>query len=212
MSPRAQSLLNSQVIDVRGVASSSVGPCSSGEHNDHRNDSDDDDDDDDDDSDDGFGDMCTSVDDVDLDAAITEGIRVAHPSAIWIAALHKNIRAINNSYLRDFVRKEKKVYRVVANHVGTKVNVPPPDAETQNRLYQVQGCEKGGIRQLHVTHLDLCVGTRVRLTENTCVEAGLFNGAMGTVMGFVYAKADPTQVAKPLPYLLSSLVFSKLNI
>ena len=132
MSPRAQSLLNSRVIDVRGVASSSVGPCSSDEHNDHRNDSDNDDDDDD--NDDGYGDMCTGVADIDLDAAITEGIRVAHPSAIWIAALHKNIRAINNSYLRDFVRKGKKVIRVVANHVGTKLNVPPPDAETQNRL------------------------------------------------------------------------------
>ncbi len=42
-------------------------------------------------------------------------------------------------------------------------------------------------------HMELCVGARVLLTDNLWVEAGLMNGALGTVKGFVWPEGgDPT--------------------
>ena len=162
-----QSLLNSRVIDVRHI--SKQGPIDADEEDDDEED----------------------VDDLDLESAISEGIRLAHPNAIWVASTHKQIKKINTSYLQDFVKKGKKVYRVVANHVGSNMHIPPPDPATQKHLYSVKGDDKGGSEELHLTHMDLCVGSRVRITENIFVEGGLFNGAMGTVKGFVYRKGEP---------------------
>ena len=50
--------------------------------------------------------------------------------------------------------------------------------------------------------MDLSVGTRVRITENICVEVGIFNGAMGTIKGIVYTKGEPpSQVNKHATYI-----------
>ena len=51
--------------------------------------------------------------------------------------------------------------------------------------------------------LMLCEGARVLLTHNLWVEAGLTNGALGTVVGFVWPEGgDPhsSDVAKKAPY------------
>ena len=39
--------------------------------------------------------------------------------------------------------------------------------------------------------MDLAIGTRVRIIGNLCVQLGLYNGAMGTVWGFVYEGSAP---------------------
>jgi hypothetical protein len=39
--------------------------------------------------------------------------------------------------------------------------------------------------------LDLAIGSRVRLTRNLCVAAGLVNGAQGTVESFVFKTKVP---------------------
>jgi hypothetical protein len=46
-----------------------------------------------------------------------------------------------------------------------------------------------------MTHIDLCIGTRVRLIRQISVELGLYNGAMGTVYGFVYKGSGPDKVS-----------------
>jgi len=49
------------------------------------------------------------------------------------------------------------------------------------------------------SHMELCVGARVLLTNNLWVQAGLMNGAMGTVRGFVWPKgAEPGSKEKKL--------------
>jgi len=50
-----------------------------------------------------------------------------------------------------------------------------------------------------VTHMDLCIGSRVRCTHNLWVEGGLFNGQMGTVIGFVFKGSGPLTDEEYLP-------------
>jgi hypothetical protein len=190
-----QTLLNSRVIDVPHIDNHIVTRRSTVTILD-----------DDDDDDDGGGD--DDVDNVDLESAISEGIRTAHPNAIWVVSTHNQIKKINSAYLQDFVDRGKTVYRVIANHVGNNIRVPPANAVMQKHLYSVKGSDKGGIKDLHLTHMDLCVGTRVRITENICVEAGIFNGAMGTIKGFVYTKGEPpSQVNTHAIYIYSVFLF-----
>jgi hypothetical protein len=50
-----------------------------------------------------------------------------------------------------------------------------------------------------VTHMDLVIGSRVRITHNLHVEGGLYNGQMGTVYGFVYQGNGPTSTEDYMP-------------
>jgi hypothetical protein len=63
-----------------------------------------------------------------------------------------------------------------------------------------------------MTHLDLLVGTRVRLIRNISVENGLFNGAMGTVFGFVYSGNGPTTYEQLMPTRFSALTDTEREI
>jgi len=105
-----QTLLNSRVIDVPHIDNHIVTRRSIVNSVD----------DDDDGDDDGGGD---DVDNVDLELAISEGIRIAHPNAIWVVSTHKQIKKINSAYLQDFVDRGKTVYRVIANHVGNSIGI-----------------------------------------------------------------------------------------
>ena len=53
----------------------------------------------------------------------------------------------------------------------------------RDELYSVTGDNKGTKYTPMMTHIDLCIGKRVRLIRQISVELGLYNGAMGTVYG-----------------------------
>ena len=52
---------------------------------------------------------------------------------------------------------------------------------------------------MHVAIVDLCIGSRVRCTRNLCTMAGLYQGALGTVLGFGFAPKE-----SPEDYTFSS--------
>lgn len=54
--------------------------------------------------------------------------------------------------------------------------------------------------------MDICVGSRVRITHNLFVEGGLYNGQMGTVVAFVYKGNGPSTPDEYMPR-----DFGKLN-
>ena len=40
----------------------------------------------------------------------------------------------------------------------------------------------------HAAYIDLCIGSRVKCTENLLIPVGLCNGSQGTVVGFLFSK------------------------
>jgi hypothetical protein len=55
------------------------------------------------------------------------------------------------------------------------------------------------------SYMDVCVGTRVRIVSNILTECVIYNGAMGTVWGYVYKGEGPKTVAQRVPVNFSSL-------
>ena len=136
----------------------------------------------------------------------------AHPNAIWITSTHKRIRDINRQYALKQVQAGAFMRRIVADHVPTKIGIPRPTQLVRDTLYAVTGDPKGGRSTPMLTHIDLLVGTRVRLTRNISVENGLFNGAMGTVYGFVYSGSGPTTPQEFMPKCFYTLEDSEREI
>ena len=96
-------------------------------------------------------------------------------------------RNFNGGKLREVARALKKpIASIRALHNQPKdVKADEVDADDFD----------GGLQN----RLELCEGARVLLTHNLWVEAGLMNGAMGTVRGFVWPKGgDPASIDSKL--------------
>ncbi len=88
--------------------------------------------------------------------------------------------------------------RLVAYHrpASCVVNSGYLDLSTKDRLRCINGgsrLDRSDYRPLLAPLvIKICVGSRVRLTANLLPSIGLYNGAMGTVMGLVYKGAGQT--------------------
>jgi hypothetical protein len=136
-----------------------------------------------------------------------EAMVTAHPDAVWITGTHKRINHLNKLFLTNFVAKGSPVTRLVATHKATKGTVTLPDYSVRKHLYS---CGSPGYNNTTDDHyapiyIDLCVGSRVRIVTNLLTECGLFNGAMGTVWGFVYQGAGPQTHEERVPTNFSVL-------
>jgi hypothetical protein len=128
---------------------------------------------------------------------------------VCITDTHKKIAAINDFYLKKFISQGSDVHRIIATHHQTRMNVTEPNESILNILYS----EKGGQPNspLMASYIDFTIGTRVRIPSNFAVELGIFNGAMGTVVGFVYEGDQPEYLLKgtPPPTRFSNIPESK---
>ncbi len=118
-------------------------------------------------------------------------IRTANPQALWIGDSYKWVNHINELFMQMDSDKGKEAIRLVARHMPSKVTTSRYlDIATKNRLYSVKGGLGGGDGRSRSSIaplvIDICIGSRVKLTANILPSVGLFNGAMGTVVGLVY--------------------------
>jgi hypothetical protein len=118
-------------------------------------------------------------------------ITSAHPKSVWITSTHSKINEINKNLLQTLNNNGNETVRIIATHINKDQTFIRPNEKERDECYNVTGDFKGGQKTPMMTHLDLCIGSRVRLTRNICVEMGLYNGAMGTVHGFVYKNNKP---------------------
>ena len=126
---------------------------------------------------------------------IEAAMKISHPNAIWITSTHQKIWEINKICQQKLQSQGARVTRIIANHIPSRIGVIHPDARIRDELYSVTGDMKGTKYTPMMTHIDLCIGTRVRLIRQISVERGLYNGAMGTVYGFVYKGSGPDKVS-----------------
>ena len=118
-------------------------------------------------------------------------MQTAHPKAVWITSTHEKISAINSKCMQKLQQQGNKLTRIIATHKPKDSTIPYPNETERNECYSVHGDFKGKRNNPMMTQIDLCIGARVRLLDNLCVEMGLYNGAMGTVRGFVFQGPEP---------------------
>jgi hypothetical protein len=86
---------------------------------------------------------------------------------VWISATHKRIKYINEKFLAMMQDEGKLPVRLIAVHHASKVTTPRPDHATRELLYNIAGAatNRSGIDTQMVTHMDVCIGTRIRLYQ-----------------------------------------------
>jgi hypothetical protein len=125
-----------------------------------------------------------------------EAMLHSNPKALWITSTHDHIFRINKLFLTKFLsdpENPRVKFRIIAHHIPVGLSAIWPDEAKRDELYNVSGSINGSRHEEMMPQIDLVIGSRVRIIRNLCLEIGLFNGAMGTVYGFVYQGRGPAQ-------------------
>ncbi len=110
-----------------------------------------------------------------------------HKKEIWLFAYKKNVKAHNKICLERLLATNFGI-RIVSKHFrnvtsgGHKIRQFANAAIEQNLLEIVRDDRQ------HAAYIDLCIGSRVKCTENLLIPVGLCNGSQGTVVGFMFSK------------------------
>jgi hypothetical protein len=117
---------------------------------------------------------------------VVAAMRHAHPGALWITSTHSKVADINSAFKERRLNNNEHMFTIVARHVPREAGTPALTPQVRRKLYSEGGDRRGRRHELMLSHMDLFIGSRVRLTRNLFVGGGLYNGAMGTVWGFVF--------------------------
>lgn len=130
--------------------------------------------------------------------SIEDAEKNANPDALWIAPTNAECAVFNKRKTRELYEKRgalsctiwakhgvsKDSDISVFNELGTERRKQLLDRVPTKKedLYHGKG--------IGVNCLRLCVGSRVRCTQNLCTMVGLYNGALGTVVGFGFPQGQ----------------------
>jgi hypothetical protein len=118
--------------------------------------------------------------------------RPINEKELWLFATRKNVKNHNKLCFEKLRDSGKFGLRIIAKHYRSVNNQGSKttewaDSATEKELLGRQIDERKNEKQ-HMAYLDLCLGSRVRCSENLLVSAGLTNGAQGTIVGFMFAQ------------------------
>lgn len=105
---------------------------------------------------------------------------------LWLFPTNKEVDYHNADMLK---RQQKNNFsmRIISQHTSTKCKASMEDAQ---QLLASRSRDAGTLP----SYLDLAIGSRVRLTKNLCVSAGLVNGAQGVIENFIFKKNVPDRL------------------
>jgi hypothetical protein len=129
-----------------------------------------------------------------LNANVTTGIAEAavraknelRANAVWLADTNEKVDAYNSTKLKEAIDDGRFAYRVIARHAAEHANITTGNTGPANAslLSQISTSLFSQADDSCPVFVDLAVGARVRCTSNLATQIGIFNGAMGTVVGF----------------------------
>jgi ATP-dependent exoDNAse (exonuclease V) alpha subunit len=119
-----------------------------------------------------------------------------HPNSVWLSSTNEKVDQLNDDLYYHRVKDTTVFkYRCVATYVPNLGNAFPTPDEIQS-LHDLPTSVRER-RNSFRSYIDLAVGCRVRCMKNLGTQIGVFNGAIGTVVGFCFEK-EREQVSIPL--------------
>ena len=119
-----------------------------------------------------------------------------HPNSVWLSSTNEKVDVLNDELYCHTVKDATVFkYRCVATYVPNLGNAfPTPDEIVA--LHDLP-CSVREKRNSFASYIDLAIGCRVRCLKNMGTQIGVFNGAIGTVVGFCFERLRP-DVCMPL--------------
>eukprot|EP01034_Spumella_vulgaris_P030821 gene30821-38098_t len=118
---------------------------------------------------------------------LASALSVVHPKTIFITSTQTRVKCINSACLKHLRDQGRVMTHLVATYRGARMKDAPPDLSARRALAGYQ--QHAPLLPPHC--IDVCVGTRVRLTADLAPSLGLFVGVMGTVCGLLYGGEGP---------------------
>jgi hypothetical protein len=119
-----------------------------------------------------------------------------HPKSVWLAGTNQRVEQMNkNAYDSDVSSDQVFQYRCISTYSPNLGGNFPTNEETINlHLLPASARER---KSCFPSYIDLSIGSRVRCLKNKGTQIGIFNGAMGTVVGFCFEHCK-SAVSTPL--------------
>jgi hypothetical protein len=111
---------------------------------------------------------------------------------LWIAPTNDIVVSRNTKCFKALVAEEKEFFRFFATHQQERLYELPKEVELNLRRNTNKDCLQ--------PILDLAIGSRIRVTRNKAAFLGLYNGALGTVIGIRFFGNVPFCRALPKDY------------
>ncbi len=111
---------------------------------------------------------------------------------LWIAPTNDIVVSRNTKCFKALVAEQKEFFRFFATHQQERLYELPKEVELNLRRNTNKDCLQ--------PILDLAIGSRIRVTRNKAAFLGLYNGALGTVIGFRFFGNVPSCRALPKDY------------
>jgi len=115
---------------------------------------------------------------------------LVHSKSVWPAASNQSVADMNHQVHRFAIKDQKAFeYRCVATYTpNLGNNIPTLDEITALHQLPTSASQKKECLQ---NYIDIGIGCRVRCVRNKGTQIGIFNGAMGTVVGFCFEQSLP---------------------
>ncbi len=112
-----------------------------------------------------------------------------HEKELWLFARNLNVDKHNERCFRKLCAAGNFAMRIIAKHfrhVNQLRTVLWASSAAEEQLLHTRPNPQKKKQKRHLAYIDLCIGSRVRCSENLLIGAGLTNGAQGTVVGFLF--------------------------
>ena len=108
-----------------------------------------------------------------------EAVRLAHPSANWIAHTKASVKNFNECDFKEKVGNRAAHFRIIAKHSSAVQLIPHPNTTMKQSLYEISK-PRGS-----PTYIDLAIGSRVSCVRNLGTQIGntvsyVYNQYLGT--------------------------------
>ena len=104
--------------------------------------------------------------------------------ALWIAPTNAQVDKYNDDAFQILVNAGKTSYRAVAKHVNSGNN--HFDKKNMPSITVIEKLFKNVNAKLPKGDISFAINQRVRVTGNLGTQLGIFNGALGTIVGFSF--------------------------